>query len=151
MAVKVDFPVAQTAKNLPTVQETWVQSLGREDPGEGNGYPLQYSCLKHPMDRGESNGQWAVTGSPQRIRHNWQTNTFTFFSRLKPICGRKKCGAVCVCMCKWLCVYTGACVLREAISSLTKPIRGIQHMPLISSCSAPHGNYSSVLFSRLFS
>ena len=24
------FPVAQTVKNLPTVQETWVQSLGGE-------------------------------------------------------------------------------------------------------------------------
>ena len=21
-------------------------------PGEGNGYPLQYSCLRNPMDRG---------------------------------------------------------------------------------------------------
>ena len=21
-------------------------------PGEGNGYPFQYSCLKNPMDRG---------------------------------------------------------------------------------------------------
>ena len=21
-------------------------------PGEGNGYPLQYSCLENPMDRG---------------------------------------------------------------------------------------------------
>jgi len=21
-------------------------------PGEGHGYPLQYSCLKNPMDRG---------------------------------------------------------------------------------------------------
>ena len=26
--------VAQTVKNLPTVQETWVQSLGQEDPLE---------------------------------------------------------------------------------------------------------------------
>ena len=25
--------------------------LGRS-PGEGNGYPLQYSCLGNPMDRG---------------------------------------------------------------------------------------------------
>ena len=24
--------VAQTVKNLPTMQETWVQSLGQEDP-----------------------------------------------------------------------------------------------------------------------
>ena len=30
-----------------------VQSLGQEaSPGEGNGNPLQYSCLENPMDRG---------------------------------------------------------------------------------------------------
>ena len=28
------FPVAQTVKNLPTMQETWVQSLDQEDPLE---------------------------------------------------------------------------------------------------------------------
>ena len=26
-------------------------------PGEGNGFPLQYSCLKNPMDR----GAWQAT------------------------------------------------------------------------------------------
>ena len=26
-------------------------------PGEGNGYPLQYSCLENPMDR----GAWQAT------------------------------------------------------------------------------------------
>ena len=32
--------------------------LGQEDsPGEGNGYPLQYSCLENPMDR----GAWQAT------------------------------------------------------------------------------------------
>ena len=30
--------------------------LGRS-PGEENGYPLQYSCLKNPMDR----GAWGAT------------------------------------------------------------------------------------------
>jgi len=36
-------------KNLPAVQETCVGSLGWEDPpGEGDGYPLQYSCLRIP-------------------------------------------------------------------------------------------------------
>ena len=36
----------------------WVQSLGQEDPPEeGNGNPLQYSCLENPMDR----GAWQVT------------------------------------------------------------------------------------------
>ena len=35
------------------MQETQVWSLSREDPpGEGNGNPLQYSCLENPMDRG---------------------------------------------------------------------------------------------------
>ena len=43
----------QTVKNLPAVRETQVQSLGWEDPpGEGNGNPLQYSCLENPVDRG---------------------------------------------------------------------------------------------------
>ena len=34
-------------------KKTQVRSLGKEDsPGEGNGNPLQYSCLENPMDRG---------------------------------------------------------------------------------------------------
>ena len=46
-------PVAQTVKNLPAMQETQVRSLRREDPpGEGNGYPLQYSWLGNLADRG---------------------------------------------------------------------------------------------------
>ena len=39
-------------KSLPAVQETWVLSLGQEDPLEGNGNPIQYSCLENPMERG---------------------------------------------------------------------------------------------------
>ena len=43
--------MVQMVKHLPTMQETRVQSLGQEDPpGEGNGKPLQYSCLENPMD-----------------------------------------------------------------------------------------------------
>ena len=33
-----------------------IPGLGRS-PGEGNGYPLQYSCLENPMDRGD----WQAT------------------------------------------------------------------------------------------
>ena len=48
---------AQVVKNLPATQETWVRSLGQEDsPGEGNGYPLQSSCLETSRDR----GSWRV-------------------------------------------------------------------------------------------
>ena len=45
--------VAQMVKNLLAMWEIWVRSLGWEDsPGGGHGYPLQYSCLENPMDRG---------------------------------------------------------------------------------------------------
>ena len=40
-------------------------------PGEGNGYLLQYSHLKKPMDRG---AWWVTAHGPQRFRHNWMTN-----------------------------------------------------------------------------
>ena len=45
--------VTQMVKNPPAMQETQVRPLGREDPlKEGNGSPLQYSCLENRMDRG---------------------------------------------------------------------------------------------------
>ena len=43
--------VAQRLKRLPGMQETRVQS------GEGNGNPLQYSCLENPMEGG---ARWAA-------------------------------------------------------------------------------------------
>ena len=50
--------MAQMAKNLPAMWETWVRSLGWEDPlEEGHGNPLQCSCLENPMDR----GAWGAT------------------------------------------------------------------------------------------
>ena len=39
------------AQSLPAMQETHVPGSGRS-PGEGNGNPLQYSCLENSMDRG---------------------------------------------------------------------------------------------------
>ena len=42
--------VAQIVKNLPAMQETWVQSLGWEDT-DGKGYPLPYSGLENSIDR----------------------------------------------------------------------------------------------------
>ena len=63
--------VAQMLKNLPAIWETQIQSLGQEDsPGEGNGNPLQYSCLEKP------HGQKSLVGySPwgHRVGHDWAT------------------------------------------------------------------------------
>ena len=42
---------AQLVKNPPAMWETWVRSLGWEDPpGKGKGYPLQYSGLENSMN-----------------------------------------------------------------------------------------------------
>ena len=42
----------------------------RRSSGEGNGNPLQYSCLENPMDRGTGGLQSMVS---QRIGHDWVT------------------------------------------------------------------------------
>ena len=39
-------------RESPSIQEMQVQSLGPRAPEEGNGNPLQYSCLENSMDRG---------------------------------------------------------------------------------------------------
>ena len=49
-----------------------VPGLGRS-PGEGNGYPFQYSCLENPMDRG---GWWATVHVVTRVRHDWAPSTY---------------------------------------------------------------------------
>ena len=36
-------------------------------PGEGNGNPLQYSCLDNPMDRG---ARQATVHEVTKVRHN---------------------------------------------------------------------------------
>ena len=46
-------PIAQQGKNLPTIQEIQeisIPVLGRS-PGVRKNDPLQYSCLKNPMNR----------------------------------------------------------------------------------------------------
>ena len=43
--------MAQRVKSLPAKWETWVRSLGWEDPLEEEMAPLQY-CLENPKDRG---------------------------------------------------------------------------------------------------
>ena len=67
-------PMAQMVKNLPAMQETWVWSLGWEDPLE-KGMALQYSCLGSPIDRG---AQWAMPMGLWGVRDDWATNIFTF-------------------------------------------------------------------------
>ena len=41
--------MTQTTKNSPVMWETWVRSLGWEDPLE-KGMATSYSCLENPID-----------------------------------------------------------------------------------------------------
>ena len=63
--------VALVVKNLPakagdTRDAGSVPGWGRS-PGEGNGNPLQYSCLENPMDRG---GWWATGKVLDTMEHS---------------------------------------------------------------------------------
>ena len=59
--------------NIPLNQCMTIKTLKF---GEGNGNPLQRSCLGNPTDR----GAWQATvHGVTKIRHNWVTNTQTEF------------------------------------------------------------------------
>ena len=49
-----------------TVEDLGSVPVSGRSPGEGNGYPLQYSCLESSMDR----GAWWVTVHGAAKRHD---------------------------------------------------------------------------------
>ena len=63
--------MAQLVKNLSAMQETWLQSLGWEDPLE-NGKATHSSILAWRITWAEESGRLQSMGS-QRIRHNLVT------------------------------------------------------------------------------
>ena len=71
--------MAQMVKTLPAMQETWVQSLGQEDPLE-KGMATHSSLLACRIPRTEEPGGLQSMGS-QRVRHDLAT--FTFINNFK--------------------------------------------------------------------
>ena len=63
-----DLPWWLTVKNLPAMQETWVRSLGLEDPLE-EGKTIHCSILVWRIPWKEEPGRLQFTAS-QRVRHN---------------------------------------------------------------------------------
>ena len=77
------FSQSSVVKNLPANAEDmgWIPGSGRS-PGEGNGYPIQYSCLENPMDRG---AWWVTVHGVTRVRHDLVTKATNLDLRtLKP-------------------------------------------------------------------
>ena len=62
------FPGGSVVKNLPANagDTDLIPGLGRS-PGKGNGNPLQYSCLRSPMDRV---AWWAAVHGVTRLGHD---------------------------------------------------------------------------------
>ena len=71
--------VSHTVKRLPTMRETQVQFLGREDPLEKE-MATHYSILAWKIPWTEDPGRLQSMGS-QRVRHDWVTSLhFTLWS-----------------------------------------------------------------------
>ena len=73
-----DLPVAQMLKNLPAIQEAWVQSLGQEGPLQ-KGMATHSSILVWRIPWTEEAGGLQLVGS-QRAGYNRATNTSTFYA-----------------------------------------------------------------------
>ena len=68
------FPGGSDGEESTCNAGMWLLSLGQENPpGEGNGYPLHYSCLENSMNRGTC--PQATANGLQRLLHEWATNT----------------------------------------------------------------------------
>ena len=100
--------MAQTVKNLPLKQETWVWSLGREDPLE-KGMATHSSLLTWRILWTEMPGGPQCMRS-QRVRHIWEINTYNTWWR----CWEHR--RLCVCVC--VCVRGQAGVCRECMGNL---------------------------------
>ena len=61
-------------KNLPAMQETWVRSLGQEEPLE-KGMATHSSIIACRIPWTEEPGRLQSMGS-QQVRHDWAINTF---------------------------------------------------------------------------
>ena len=65
------FPCSLVGEESACNAGDWGTISGSErSPGEGNGNPLQYSCLENPTERG---AWWATVHGVPRVQHNLAT------------------------------------------------------------------------------
>ena len=72
------FHVVLVVKNLPAnagdLRDSGSIPGSKRSPGEGHGNPLQYSCLKNPMDKGawQVTVHWVTKGWTRLSMHTFQ-------------------------------------------------------------------------------
>ena len=64
MVIRFFFKCSLSSGSFWSLKEQSIYSFPMAAVGEGNGNPLQYSCLENSMDR----GAW------QKVQHNWLTH-----------------------------------------------------------------------------
>ena len=71
LGASLDFPHSSVSKESACNAGDLgsIPGLGRS-PGEGNGNPLQYSCVENPMERG---AWWATVHGVARVGHDLAT------------------------------------------------------------------------------
>ena len=106
--------VAQMVKNLPTMQETWVRSLGGEVPLE-KGMAIHSSILAWRILWTEKPGKLQSMGS-QRVGHDWVTNTSTL--NLVPVYSLNKYS------CDFCCISPATAKSLQSCPILCDPIDG---------------------------
>ena len=76
----IGFPGGSDGKESACSAGDWglIPELGRS-PGDGNGYPLQYSCLENSMDRGD----WQATVHELKESDMTERPTFHFYAFLR--------------------------------------------------------------------
>ena len=92
---------SQKVKNLPAMWETWVHSLGWEDPLEkGMATHSRILAWRIPMDR----GAWRALQSmgSQRLRHAERLNASQHSLLLVQLC-------ICECISMFVCNHIGVC------------------------------------------
>ena len=81
--------MAQRLKHLPAMRETWVRSLGREDPLEKE-MPTHSSILAWRVPWAEEPGGLQSTGS-QRVGHHSDFTHFKVWFKIESTREEKKC------------------------------------------------------------
>ena len=114
--------MAQRVKNLPAMQETWVQSLGREDPLKKE-MVTHSSTLAQRIPWTEAPGGLRAIGL-QRVRHTEQLDfhihTFTTWRGHRAFCPQSDLYPKCV----------HACSVTSVVSDSVTPGTVAHHAPL---------------------
>ena len=89
----MDFPGGSVVKNLPAnVGDAGLIPGSGRSPGNGNGIPLQYSCLGNPMNRGvwqaTVHGVAKESEMTYRLNNNNKLNLYSLYIQTQWSTGR---------------------------------------------------------------